>query len=132
MYKLLQHLGQYFIFMQRVISKPKKWDIFRKQLMLELEKIYRVVSKLSDNITVCISIDGTNGQNGIKQVQEFNQYLPIDNIILNKMDGTAKGGILLAIGKKFKLPIVALGMGEKEDDLQIFSAEHFAKAIMSN
>ena len=51
---------------------------------------------------------------------------------MTKLDGTAKGGILLAVSKKFKLPIVALGMGEKEDDLQIFDANHFAKAIMSN
>ena len=50
---------------------------------------------------------------------------------MTKLDGTAKGGILLAVGKKFKLPIVALGMGEKEDDLQIFDANHFAKAMMS-
>ena len=51
---------------------------------------------------------------------------------MTKLDRTAKGGILLALGKKFKLPIIALGMGEKEDDLQIFNAEHFAKAIMSD
>ena len=51
---------------------------------------------------------------------------------MTKLDGTAKGGILLAIGKKFKLPIIALGMGEKEDDLQIFNAQHYAKAIMIN
>ena len=51
---------------------------------------------------------------------------------MTKMDGTAKGGILLAIGKKFKLPIIALGMGEKEDDLQIFDAKHFSKAIMTD
>ena len=49
---------------------------------------------------------------------------------MTKLDGTAKGGILLAVGKKFKLPIVALGMGEKEDDLQMFNAQHYAKAIM--
>ena len=65
--------------------------------MVELEKIYRVVRKLTDDISVCISIDGNNGQNAIKQVQEFNKYLPVDNIILNKMDGTAKGGIVLSI-----------------------------------
>ena len=51
---------------------------------------------------------------------------------MTKLDGTAKGGILLAVGKKFKLPIIALGMGEKEDDLQAFDAEHYANAIMSN
>ena len=68
-----------------------------KNLMIELEKIYRVVKKLSDQITVSISLDGNTGQNGINQVKEFNEFLPIDNIILNKMDGTAKGGIVLAI-----------------------------------
>ena len=51
---------------------------------------------------------------------------------MTKLDGTAKGGILLAVGQKFKLPIIALGMGEKEDDLQIFNAQHFANAIMSD
>tara|TARA_B100000029_G_scaffold437846_1_gene453299 strand:- start:200 stop:355 length:156 start_codon:yes stop_codon:yes gene_type:complete len=51
---------------------------------------------------------------------------------MTKLDGTAKGGILLAIGRKFKLPIVALGMGEKEDDLQIFNAQHYSKALMVN
>ena len=50
---------------------------------------------------------------------------------MTKLDGTAKGGILLAVGKKFKLPIVALGMGEKEDDLQLFNAKHFAAALMA-
>ena len=77
-------------------------------------------------------LDATTGQSAINQVEEFKKILPITGIIMTKLDGTAKGGILLAISKKFKLPIVALGMGEKEDDLQIFNAEHFAKAVMSN
>ena len=62
--------------------------------------------------------------------EEFKKISQITGIIMTKLDGTAKGGILLAVGKKFKLPIVALGMGEKEDDLQMFNAQHYAKAIM--
>ena len=72
-------------------------------------------------------LDATTGQSAINQVEEFKKISPITGIIMTKLDGTAKGGILLAIGKKFNLPIVALGMGEKEDDLHIFNAEHFAK-----
>ena len=68
----------------------------------------------------------------IYESEEFKKISPITGIIMTKLDGTAKGGILLAIGRKFKLPIVALGMGEKEDDLQIFNADLFAKAIMTD
>ena len=77
-------------------------------------------------------LDATTGQNAINQVQEFKKISNITGIIMTKLDGTARGGILLAIGKKFGLPIVALGLGEKEDDLQIFSAEHFANAMIKN
>ena len=64
------------------------------------------------------------------QTEEFKKISPITGIIMTKLDGTAKGGILLAIGKKFKLPIIALGMGEKEDDLQAFNSEYFSNALM--
>ena len=67
--------------------------------------------------------------NIISQVEEFNKIIPITGIIMTKLDGTAKGGILLALAKKYKLPIIALGLGEKEDDLQIFEAEKFAEAF---
>ena len=77
-------------------------------------------------------MDATTGQSAINQVEEFKKIAPLTGIIMTKLDGTAKGGILLAIGKKFKLPIVALGMGEKEDDLQMFNSQHFAKAIMND
>ncbi len=65
----------------------------------------------------------------INQVEEFNKIIPITGIIMTKLDGTAKGGILLALAKKYKLPIIALGLGEKEDDLQLFDAEKFAEAF---
>ena len=75
-------------------------------------------------------LDATTGQNAINQVEEFKKISPITGIIMTKLDGTAKGGILLAIGKKFKLPIIALSMGEKEDDLQTFNSEYFSSALM--
>ena len=101
-----------------------------KNLMIELEKIYRVVRKLSDEITVCISIDGNTGQNGINQVKEFNAYLPIDNIILNKMDGTAKGGIALAIINDLSIPISFLGIGETYNDLVEFDLDKYLESLI--
>ena len=104
----------------------------KKNLMDELKKIINVLKKIdpdSPHETLLI-LDATTGQNALNQVEEFKKVSPITGIIMTKLDGTAKGGILLAIGKKFKLPIIALGMGEKEDDLQIFKAEHYANAMM--
>ena len=75
-------------------------------------------------------LDATSGQNVINQVEEFNKIIPITGLIMTKLDGTAKGGILLALARKYKLPIIALGLGEKIDDLQIFSAEKFADAFI--
>ena len=77
-------------------------------------------------------LDATTGQNAINQVEEFKKITTITWIIMTNLDGTAKGGILVAVGRKFKLPIVALGMGEKEDDLQIFNAQHYSKALMDS
>ena len=101
-----------------------------KNLMVELEKIYRVVRKLTDDISVCISIDGNNGQNAIKQVQEFNKYLPVDNIILNKMDGTAKGGIVLSILNDLSIPISYMGVGESYDDLVKFEIKKYLDLLI--
>ena len=104
----------------------------KKNLMDEFKKIINVLKKIDINTPheTFLILDATTGQNAISQVEEFKKISPITGIIMTKLDGTAKGGILLAIGEKFKIPIVALGMGEKEDDLQIFNAEHFTKAIM--
>ena len=106
----------------------------KKNLMDEFKKIINVIKKVDKNAPheTFLILDATTGQSAINQVEEFKKISPITGIIMTKLDGTAKGGILIAIGKKFKLPILALGMGEKEDDLQIFNAELFAKAIMSN
>ena len=77
-------------------------------------------------------LDATTGQNIINQVEEFNKIIPITGLVMTKLDGTAKGGILIAIAKKFKLPILALGLGESEDDLQIFDPEIFANAFVTS
>lgn len=101
-----------------------------KNLMLELEKIFRVVGKLSNEISVCMTLDANIGQNGIKQVEEFGKYLPISNIILNKMDGTAKGGIALSIIKSLSIPISFLGIGEKYDDLIPFNFKKYIESLI--
>jgi fused signal recognition particle receptor len=103
----------------------------KKNLMEEYKKIANVTKKIDTEAPhdVVLVLDATSGQNIINQVEEFNKIIPITGIIMTKLDGTAKGGILLALAKKYKLPIIALGLGEKEDDLQIFEAEKFADAF---
>tara|TARA_B100000470_G_scaffold200137_1_gene171607 strand:- start:126 stop:1043 length:918 start_codon:yes stop_codon:yes gene_type:complete len=103
----------------------------KKNLMEEYKKIASVTKKIDPTSPheVFLVLDATTGQNAIVQVEEFQKIVPITGLIMTKLDGTAKGGILIAVAKKFSLPIVALGLGEKEDDLQIFNAKNFAKAI---
>jgi len=105
----------------------------KKNLMEEYKKIANVTKKVDPNAPheVLLVLDATSGQNVINQVEEFNKIIPITGLIMTKLDGTAKGGILIAIAKKYKLPIIALGLGEKEDDLQIFKAEQFAEAFIT-
>ena len=104
----------------------------KKNLMEEYKKIANVTKKIDSEAPhdVILVLDATSGQNVINQVEEFNKIIPITGLIMTKLDGTAKGGILLALAKRYKLPIIALGLGEKEDDLQIFSAEKFADAFI--
>jgi fused signal recognition particle receptor len=104
----------------------------KKNLMEEYKKIANVTKKIDPDAPhdVILVLDATSGQNVISQVEEFNKIIPITGIVMTKLDGTAKGGILLAVAKKYKLPIIALGLGEKEDDLQIFSAEIFANTFI--
>ena len=103
----------------------------KKNLMEEYKKIANVAKKIDPGAPhdVILVLDATSGQNVINQVEEFNKIIPITGLIMTKLDGTAKGGILLALAKKYKFPIIALGLGEKEDDLQIFNAEKFAEAF---
>ena len=106
----------------------------KKNLMEEYKKIANVTKKIDPESPheVILVLDATSGQNIINQVEEFNKIIPITGLIMTKLDGTAKGGILLALAKKYKLPIIALGLGEKEDDLQVFNAEKFANAFISS
>ena len=105
----------------------------KKNLMEEYKKIANVTKKIDPKAPheVLLVVDATSGQNVLNQVEEFNKIIPITGLIMTKLDGTAKGGILIALAKKYKLPIIALGLGEKEDDLQIFEAEKFANSFIS-
>ena len=104
----------------------------KKNLMDEFKKITTVIKKIDSSAPhqTFLILDATTGQSAITQVEEFKKITPITGIIMTKLDGTAKGGILLAVGRKFKIPIVALGMGEKEDDLQRFNSKYFSEALM--
>ena len=103
----------------------------KKYLMEEYKNIANVTKKIDQDAphNIILVLDATSGQNVINQVEEFNKIIPLTGLIMTKLDGTAKGGILLAIAKKYQLPIIALGLGEKEDDLQLFNAEKFAEAF---
>jgi len=106
----------------------------KKNLMDEYKKIASVAKKIDVEAPheVILILDATTGQNVLNQVEEFNKIIPITGLIMTKLDSTAKGGILIAVAKKYKLPIIALGLGEKEDDLQIFDAEKFANAFIQS
>ncbi len=100
-------------------------------LMAELEKIIRVIKKVDPTAphAVLLVLDATTGQNAIAQVDAFKNAAALTGLIMTKLDGTAKGGILVALAAKFGLPVHFIGVGEGEDDLQIFDAENFAKAL---
>ena len=104
----------------------------KKNLMDEYKKIANVAKKIDQEAPheVILILDATTGQNVLNQVEEFNKIIPVTGLVMTKLDGTAKGGILIAVAKKYKLPIIALGLGEKEDDLQEFDAEKFAGAFI--
>ncbi len=106
----------------------------KKNLMDEYKKIANVAKKIDKEAPheVILILDATSGQNVLNQVEEFNKIIPVTGLIMTKLDSTAKGGILIAVAKKYKLPIIALGLGEKEDDLQIFDAEKFANAFIQS
>ena len=103
----------------------------KKNLMDEYKKIFKVLKKIDEafpNETILV-LDATTGQNALNQVEEFSKIQKITGLIITKLDTTAKGGIVLAICRKYKLPILAVGMGEKETDLHPFNAEYFAKGL---
>ncbi|MEM1370618.1 MAG: signal recognition particle-docking protein FtsY [Pseudomonadota bacterium] len=100
-------------------------------LMDELEKVIRVIKKSDPDAPhdVVLVLDATTGQNALQQVAVFQQKAEVTGLIMTKLDGTARGGILVAISEKFGLPVHAIGVGEGVDDLQAFAPQEFAKAI---
>ncbi|CDN55999.1 Signal recognition particle receptor FtsY [Neorhizobium galegae bv. officinalis bv. officinalis str. HAMBI 1141] len=103
----------------------------RTELMAELEKIVRVLGKLDPDAphTVLQTLDATTGQNAMNQVEIFRNVAGVSGLIMTKLDGTARGGILVAIAAKHKLPVYFIGVGEGVDDLEPFEAQDFARAI---
>ena len=103
----------------------------RKELMAELEKIVRVLRKLDETAPhdVLLTLDATVGQNALSQVAAFQECAGVTGLIMAKLDGTARGGVLVALAEKFDLPIHYIGVGESVDDLQPFDADAFARAL---
>ena len=124
------------------ITKEKNADVLivdtagrlhnKKYLMDELRKIQKVIQKeMSDcDEEVLLVIDGTTGQNAISQVKAFKEEADITGLILTKLDGTAKGGVVIGIVEENKIPVKFIGVGEQIDDMEIFNPEEFARAII--
>mgnify|MGYP001375199945 FL=1 len=104
----------------------------RKDLMAELEKIVRVLKKLDDSAphATLLVMDATIGQNAHSQVQTFKTTVDISGLVITKLDGSAKGGVVIALAEKFGLPIHAVGVGENIQDLRTFGAKQFARSLM--
>jgi len=103
----------------------------KTELMAELEKIVRVLGKLDPDAphTVLQTVDATTGQNALNQVEIFRNVAGVNGLVMTKLDGTARGGILVGIAAKHRLPVYFIGVGEQVDDLEPFSANEFARAI---
>jgi fused signal recognition particle receptor len=101
-------------------------------LMAELEKVIRVLRKLAPDAphTTLLTLDATTGQNALQQVEIFGRRAGVTGLVMTKLDGTARGGILVAIAAKYGLPVHFIGVGEGVEDLEPFSADDFAKALV--
>ncbi|MDD3029293.1 MAG: signal recognition particle-docking protein FtsY [Alphaproteobacteria bacterium] len=106
----------------------------RNDLMQELAKVARVIKKLDPDAphATLLTLDATTGQNAHAQVEAFQSMVNVTGLVLTKLDGSAKGGVVVALADRFKLPIYAVGVGEQADDLQPFLAGEFAKALVGN
>ena len=104
----------------------------RKDLMAELEKIVRVVGKIDESAphSVLLVMDATIGQNAHSQVETFRKKVDVSGLVLTKLDGSAKGGVVVALAESFGLPVHAIGVGEGIDDLRPFEAKAFARSLM--
>ena len=106
----------------------------KTNLMRELEKIKRTVQKQlpAEQITTWLIIDAMLGQNSFTQAELFHQATPLDGIVLTKLDGTGKGGIVFAITQKLKIPIVYITYGERVEDIGFFDAEEYVNGLLSD
>ena len=100
-------------------------------LMNELSKIKRVIEKLVPGAphSVLLVLDGSTGQNAIEQTREFSQATEVTDLAITKLDGTAKGGVVIGISDQFKIPVRYIGLGEKIEDLQVFDKHEFVKSL---
>jgi fused signal recognition particle receptor len=124
-------------------ARAKKMDVLlidtagrlhnKEHLMEELHKVNRIVEreKKGDRVERVLVLDATTGQNGLKQAQVFSKSVPLDSLILTKLDGTAKGGVIFAIKKELNIPIKLLGVGEALGDLQEFDPKSFVEALFA-
>ncbi len=103
----------------------------QKNLMIELDKIQRVVKKVIPSAPheTVLTIDATTGQNGLIQARQFSEVTPVDHLFLTKLDGTAKGGIAIAIHHNLDIPVKYIGIGEQKDDIQDFDAASYVQAL---
>ena len=103
----------------------------KNELMAELEKIVRVIKKIDPEAPhdVLLTLDATTGQNALQQVEVFGKTAGVTGLVMTKLDGTAKGGILVAIASKHQIPVHLIGVGEAVDDLEAFDPKNFARAI---
>jgi fused signal recognition particle receptor len=101
--------------------------------MEELKKIQRVIAKAQADAPheVLLVVDGNTGQNALSQVKAFDDALKLTGLVVTKLDGTAKGGVLAAIARERPVPVYFIGVGEKLEDLQTFKAREFAQALLS-
>ena len=101
--------------------------------MAELGKVRRVIGKQLDGAPheTLLTVDATTGQNGLRQAQLFAEAAPVTGIVLTKLDGTAKGGIALAIARELGMPVKLIGVGEQLEDLRPFDADEYAQALLA-
>ncbi len=104
----------------------------KTNLMEELRKIGRVVEREAEgwSVQTLLIIDATNGQNGLQQARQFAEVVPVDALFLTKVDGTAKGGVVVAVARAMRVPVAYLGVGEGADDIVDFDAREFARAML--
>ena len=105
----------------------------KDNLMEELKKIVRVMKKIDENVPneVMLVLDSTTGQNAVSQMKIFGEAVNVSGLVLTKLDGTAKGGVIFALADRFKVPVRYVGIGESKEDLRVFDVDHFVDALFS-